>query len=128
MPRFCGGIPPVVGAAVTEGGGGGGELRVVEVVESGDVDEDVLARVPICNGDPAVGHDAAVFAEAAVTGGGAGLVAAQLLFARERVKVFRLGARCPKALLPAIGAVAFAGAGGDVERHLELDATAMTTA
>ena len=73
MPCLLGRVAPVVGATIAIANRCGDEVGGLEIVERRDVDGDVLGGIPFGGGNPTVGHDAAVFAEAGVTRGGAGL-------------------------------------------------------
>src|SRR5262245_24371673 len=118
MPRLGRLVPPVVGPAVHVPDRRGDELRRIKVVEAGKIDRDELAA-DLLDVSPAERDDAALLAERPGYHLARRESVAKLLLAREQAKRLGLDADAPPTQLPTVGAVALAGAGGEVDVRFE---------
>src|SRR5689334_9422517 len=127
MSRLGGFVEPVVVAAVHVADWSAGELGWIEIVEAGEVDGDVVAA-DLGDVAPAERRDLAHGAEPALDEALAPEAVAKLLGAGQQAERRGERAGAPPARLPAVGAVALAGARRQIEVGLESDLPAATAA
>src|SRR5882672_8102654 len=124
MPRLGRRIPPVVVTAIHVFDRRLGELRRVEIVETGEVHR-IIGAADLLDVAVTERRDAAGLAEPVMAALGAELIVGQRAFAREQAKRLRLDDGAPVAPLGADRAVALARAGAQVEVGLVADFAAM---
>src|SRR5258708_34279383 len=124
MPRLRRRVPPIVLAAIHVFDRRLGELRRIEIVETGEVHR-IIGAADLLDIAVTERRDAAGLAEPVMAALAAELIVGQLALAREQAKRLRLDDGAPVAPLGTDRAVALARAGAEVEVGLVADFAAM---